>query len=405
MRRGRRGRRLTVRDLLGEALAGVAARPSRLALTTLGTVLGIAALVATLGLGQTAAGQISERFDAVAAVRVVVEATQREGPDGDVQLTQLPWDSPDRVERLAGVESAGTFAEVDVAGATVRGVPFGAIDQAISVAGASPGLFTATGARLSAGRFFDMGHDERGDAVVLLGRYAAERLGVNRVDSQPSIFIGERAFTVIGIVDSVDYRSDVLDSVVMPMGTARELYGLEAPQALEIRTQLGAAQLIGDQAPIAVEPNNPELLDVQAPPAPGSLRSDVSADVNGLFLALGGLALLVGGLGIANVTLLSVLERISEIGLRRAVGAGRLHVAGQFLIESGIVGFIGGLVGSAIGVLATIGVSVVRDWTPLLDNRIALAAPLLGGLIGLLAGTYPAWRASAVEPIAALRTS
>ncbi|WP_203454414.1 ABC transporter permease [Jiangella aurantiaca] len=400
----RRGRRMTLRDLFSEALAGVAARPSRLALTTLGTVLGIAALVATIGLGQTAAGQISDRFDAVAATRVTVEPGETDGPDGEVALTQLPWDAPQRLERLAGVASAGTFATVDVGGDPVRGVPYGTQEQTVPVAAASPGLFDALGARLSGGRVFDEGHDERGDAVVVLGRYAADRLGINRVDSQPSIFIGDRAFTVIGILDAVDYRSELQDSVIMPMTTARELYGLEAPEVLEVRTELGAAQLIGRQAPIAVDPNNPDLLDVTAPPPPGSLRDNVSADVNGLFLALGGLALLVGGLGIANVTLLSVLERVSEIGLRRAVGAGRSHVAGQFLVESGIVGFLGGLIGSTVGVLATVGVSVVRDWTPLLDIRLALVAPLLGGAIGLVAGAYPAWRASAVEPITALRS-
>ena len=396
--------RMTLRDLLGEALAGVAARPSRLALTTLGTVLGIAALVATVGLGQTAAGQITDRFDAIAATRVTVEAGATEGPDGEVALTQLPWDAPERIARLAGVDAVGTFANVNVGTAPVRGVPYGTLEQTVPVAAASPGLFDSLGATLSSGRFFDAGHGERADPVVVLGQYAAERLGVNRVDSQPSIFLGSRAFTVIGILAAVDYRAEVQDSVIMPMGTAQELYALEAPDVLEIRTELGAAQLIGRQAPIAVDPNNPDLLDVNAPPAPGSLRDSVSADVNGLFLALGGLALLVGGLGIANVTLLSVLERVSEIGLRRAVGAGRLHVAGQFLIESGIVGFLGGLIGSTIGVLATIGVSLARDWTPLLDTRLALVAPLLGGLIGLLAGSYPAWRASAVEPIAALRS-
>lgn len=400
----RRGRRMTLRDLMSEALAGVAARPSRLALTTLGTVLGIAALVATIGLGQTAAGQISDRFDAVAATRVTVEPGETEGPDGDVALTVLPWDAPARMERLTGVSSAGIFAAVDVAGEPVRGVPYGTLEQTVPVAAASAGLFEALGARLSGGRVFDEGHDTRADAVVVLGRYAAERLGINRVDSQPSIFIGDRAFTVIGILDGVDYRSELLDSVIMPMTTAQELYGLEAPEVLEVRTELGAAQLIGRQAPIAVDPNNPDLLDVSAPPRPGSLRDNVSGDVNGLFLALGGLALLVGGLGIANVTLLSVLERVSEIGLRRAVGAGRSHVAGQFLVESGLVGFLGGLIGSTVGVLATVGVSVVRDWTPLLDIRLALVAPLLGAAIGLVAGAYPAWRASAVEPITALRS-
>jgi putative ABC transport system permease protein len=154
---------------------------------------------------------------------------------------------------------------------------------------------------------------------------------------------------------------------------------------------------------VAVSPNSPELVQVNAPPRPGELRRDVVGDVNALFLLLGAVALLVGGLGIANVTLLSVLERISEIGLRRAIGATRVHIASQFLVESVIVGLLGGLVGTAVGVLTTIGVSIFREWTPLLDPRLAIAAPLLGALIGLLAGTYPAWRAASIEPIAALR--
>ncbi|PSK92403.1 putative ABC transport system permease protein [Haloactinopolyspora alba] len=399
---------MSVRDLCGEAVAGVATRPSRLALTTLGTVLGIAALVATLGLGQTAAGQISERFDAVAATRVVIEPAEREGPDGQVDATELPWDAPERLGRLAGVDSAGTYAAVDVGGASVVGLPVtaatGTLENVVPVAAASPGLFAAVGASLRTGRLYDSGHDERADRVVVLGKYAAERLGVNRVDSQPSVFIGNRAFTVVGIIDSVDHRSGILDAVVMPMGTARETYGLEAPEAVEIRTALGAAQQVGGQARLAVSPNDPDLLAADVPPPPGSLGDNVSADVNGLFLALGGLSLLVGGLGIANVTLLSVMERVSEIGLRRAVGAGRTHVAGQFLVESGLVGLIGGLIGAAAGVLTTVGVSVVRDWTPLLDTRLAVAAPLLGAVIGLVAGTYPAWRASTIEPIAALRS-
>lgn len=407
-RRERRTVRLSARDLLGEAVAGVAARPSRLVLTTLGTVLGIAALVATLGLGQTASGQISGRFDAVAATRVVIEPGEREGPDGTVRSTQLPWDAPDRILRLAGVESAGTYAEVDVDDVPAVSLPVasgaGSAGSVLPVAGASPGLFTAVGAELDNGRVFDAGHDERADAVVVLGRYAAERLGISRVGSQPSVFIGNRAFTVIGIVDSVDHRAEILDAIIMPMGTARAVYDLPAPDTVEVRTVIGAAQQVGEQAALAVEPNDPDLLAVDVPPRPGSLADTVSADVNGLFLALGGLSLLVGGLGIANVTLLSVLERVSEIGLRRAVGAGRGHVAGQFLVESGLIGLIGGLVGAAIGVLTTIGVSVLREWTPLLDIRLAVASPLLGAMIGLVAGTYPAWRASRTEPIAALRS-
>jgi putative ABC transport system permease protein len=401
--------RFAVRDLFEEALAGVAARPARLILLTLGTVLGIAALVATVGIGQTAAGQITQRFDEATATRVVVEAREGEGPgeEGAVALSRLPWDAPQRLVRLNGVAAAGTYAQVDVGEATVTGLPVadpaGTATQPVPIAAGSPGLFEAVRAQLRTGRLYDAGHDERGDPVVVLGRYAAERLGIERIDSQPSIFIGDRPFTVIGIVESVGARAELLDSAVMPVGTARAVYGLTALQAVEIRTELGAAQLVARQAPIAISPNDPELLDVNAPPRPGQLRRDVVGDVNALFLVLGGVALLVGGLGIANVTLLSVLERISEIGLRRAVGATRLHIAGQFLLESGIVGLLGGLIGATVGVLATVGVSAFRDWTPLLDMRLAIGAPLLGALIGLLAGTYPAWRAAAIEPIAALR--
>lgn len=404
-----RPRRMYLRDLLDEALAGVAARPARLALLTLGTVLGIAALVSTVGIGQTAAGQITQRFDEAVATRVTVEVRERPDPEGEqVALAQLPWDAPERLTRLNGVVAAGTYARVDTGGQQLSGLPVddpaGSARQDVPVAAASPGLFAAVQATLRAGRFFDAGHDQRGDPVVLLGRHAAERLGVNRVDTQPAIFIGDQPFTVIGIVESVGARAEVLDSVVMPVGTARARYGLTALEVVEIRTDLGAAQLVARQAPVAIDPNYPELLQVNAPPRPGELRRDVIGDVNVLFLVLGGVALLVGGLGIANVTLLSVLERISEIGLRRAVGATRWHIAGQFLLESVMVGLLGGLIGTAAGVLTTVGVSAFQDWTPLLDPRLAAVAPALGALIGLLAGTYPAWRAAAVEPIAALRT-
>ena len=179
----------------------------------------------------------------------------------------------------------------------------------------------------------------------------------------------------------------------------------QSPAELEIRTAVGAAQLIARQAPVAIDPNEPTALQVDAPPAPGQVRRDVEADVNALFLLLGGVALLVGGLGIANVTLLSVLERISEIGLRRALGAARRHIAAQFLVESVVVGFLGGLLGTTAGVLLTVSVSAARDWTPLLDIRLVVMAPLLGAVIGLAAGTYPAWKASAIEPIDALRGS
>ncbi len=210
---------------------------------------------------------------------------------------------------------------------------------------------------------------------------------------------------MIGILDSVSGKAELLDSVIMPNGTAKQAFDLKAPDSLEIRTAVGAAQLIAKQAPVAIDPNQPSAIKVDAPPQQGGVRKDVESNLNALFLLLGAVALLVGGLGIANVTLLSVLERVSEIGLRRALGAARRHVAGQFLVESVIVGFLGGLLGTAVGVLLTVGVSCMRDWTPILDSKLTFGAPLLGALIGLIAGTYPAWKASAIQPITALRGS
>lgn len=394
------------RDLAMESVAGIAARPSRLLLTTLGTIVGVAALVATIGVGQTAAGQIDDRFDANQATRVVVEPGSRETSDGETDRIRLPWDAADRVSRLAGVVAAGVFAEVDVGGATISGLQVrGAQPLDLPVHAASPGLFEAVGATLSSGRFYDTGHEARSDGVILLGRYAAERLGLTSADAQPAVFIGDRAYTVVGILDETTARTELLDAVIMPVGTAQETYGLAAPGAVDVRTDLGAAQQVGEQAAVAVAPNTPDLLDVQVPPKPGSMRDAVTGDVNVLFLALGALAMIVGGLGIANVTLLSVMERTGEIGLRRSLGARRAHIAGQFVTESAVIGFLGGLSGAAVGVMATVGVAVWRDWTPLLDSRISFAAPLLGAVIGVLAGAYPAWRASTVEPVEALRVA
>lgn len=401
--------RLLIRDLIAEAVAGMLARPGRTVLTILGTVLGVAALVATLGLAKTAGNQIVTRFDALAATSVSV-SNRTEGfffsPSRE-DVSVIPWDAEDRITRLNGVVAAGTMTLVDTEGELVSSVPIndplGQTRYAVDVIAASPGLFDAVIADLGTGRFFDSGHDLRREPVAILGPAAAARLNINRVDQQPAIFIGDNTLAVMGILDDVARETSLLQSIIIPNGTARELFGTGAPAEVHIRTEVGAAYLIGEQAPIALSPNEPEKLRVRVPPEPRAVRSGVESDVNTLFLVLGGVALLVGAIGIANVTLVSVLERVGEIGLRRAVGAARRHIASQFLVESAAMGFVGGVIGASAGVLVVVAVSANRQWTPVLDVQVPLLAPFAGAIVGLVAGLYPSWRASRLEPVDALR--
>jgi len=396
---------LGIRDLFNEALSGMLARPGRTVLTILGTVLGVAALVATLGLAKTAGNQIVTRFDALAATSVSVE--NRDEGYGDTAISVIPWDAEERLTRLNGVVAAGTLSPVSTQGALVRSVPIndplGQSEFAIDVYATSPGLLDAVAGRLATGRYFDEGHSERHDPVAVLGPGAARRLNIGRVDQQPALFVGDTTLVVIGVIDDVAREASLLDAILIPDGTARELFDLQAPAEVHIRTELGAAQLIGSQAALALAPNQPERLTVRVPPEPGAVKSAVESDVNTLFLVLGGVSLLVGAIGIANVTLVSVLERIGEIGLRRAVGAARRHIAVQFLVESATMGFVGGIIGASAGVLVIVVVSAGREWTPVLDLAVPLLAPFAGAVIGLVAGLYPSWRASMLEPVEALR--
>ncbi|HYF25576.1 MAG TPA: ABC transporter permease [Baekduia sp.] len=395
---------MTPRDLVAESVAGLLARPARVGLTVLGTVIGVGALVATLGLSKTAGNQIVGRFDALAATDVVVTPAARAGGSS---ARVIPWDAEARLRRLNGVVAAGTLGDVDLRGELVRSVPVndplvaGAVQ--LPMKAASPGLFQAVRAQVSAGRLFDRGHSQRADRVLVLGRNAARRLGVDRLDQQPAVFVGDRLFSVIGLVDEVARQPSLLGSAVMPQGTARREFGLAAPRLAQVETAIGAVELIGRQAPVALSPSNPRLLRVAAPPDPRQLRGEVQEDLNALFLLLGGVSLLVGAIGIANVTLVSVLERVGEIGLRRALGASRRHIAAQFLLESTAMGLAGGVIGASAGTLVIVAVSAGNTWTPVLDPWVPLGAPLLGAVIGLLSGTYPSLRAAALEPIEALR--
>jgi hypothetical protein len=400
--------RLRVADLFDETLAGVFARPGRAALTTAGTVIGLASLVATLGISRTAGNQIVERFDELQATQVSVRVRSSGGDqERSGGGTALPWDVERRLDSLNGVVAAGAVADVANPGG-VRTVPVidpsAVVERTVPVVAASSGFLDAVRGHISSGRWFDDGHVARSDRVVVIGADLAAQLGIRSVAAQPGLSIGEELFVVIGIVDEAPRDRGLLGSVIMSSTVAAARFDVTRPERVVIETDLGAAALIARQAPTALNPNAPETLSATAPAEPTRTRDDVQTDVNGLFLLLGLISLVVGAIGIANVTLVTVMERTGEIGLRRALGARRWHIAGQMLCESAAMGLVGGIVGASLGIVTVVGVSADRSWTPLLDPWLPFAAPPAGALVGLIAGAYPAIRAARLEPVEALRS-
>lgn len=391
-------------DLLDEAVSSILARPGRMALTVLGIVIGLTALVATLGLSRTASNRIISQFDELAATEILI--TPHAGAPAGVTPV-MPWDAGSRLQRLHGVVAAGTLSEVNVGDALVSASPVTDPQQQtafkLTVQAASPALLTAVRAVLASGRLPDAGHSVRGDRVAVLGPEAAKRLQIFNVAQLPAITIGDQLYLVIGILRSVARQPELLGAVILPEGTAKRDFGLAAPGAVLIETRIGATSLIARQAPWALRPDDPTTLKVEFPPEPQRVRDAVQSDLNIMLLLLGGLSLLVGAIGIGNITLVAVLERTAEIGLRRAIGATRNHIAAQFLCESATLGILGGIVGASCGVLIVVAVAAYQLWTPVLDPAAPLLAPLIGGAIGLVAGAYPAIRAAHLEPVEAFR--
>jgi len=395
-------------DLVAEATSEVSARPVRLLASVIGTVLGVSALIATIGLSQTSAHQIAEQFDSRAGTHALVAPATVAGPSGtQVPLTTLRWDAATQISRISGVEQAALLSQLALGERVVSAVsvddPSAPQIQQPRVYAASPDIVLAAGASMVAGRMFDSGHDHRADRVAVVSARAAARLGVADIASQPSVFIGDTAYAVIGIYDNARNDGELQDAVIVPNATGRVDFGLGSPDEVLVQLAPHSGPILSAQGPLALSPNEPDTIVVSAPGGVSDLQSDVQSDLSVVFIVLSIVVLLAGGFGIANVTMLSVLERTPEIGLRRAVGATPRQIAAQFFAESVITGVLGGLIGSALGVLAIEIVAAAHHWSAVTNPGLAVAGVVLGAVVALVACALPARRAARIEPVDALR--
>ncbi|HEY3955788.1 MAG TPA: ABC transporter permease [Streptosporangiaceae bacterium] len=410
--------RLSPRDTAAEAIAGIVQRPGRSGLTMLGTVLGVGAFVAVLGLTATGAGQISHAFTVLEDTTVTVADN---GPANDVAAPGtnpaigFPADADATAKHINGVAAAGVWWPVALPEGTSFSASLalsGATSQTVNLLAASPGAMKAMDLAMAAGSPLTTYENDTAQHVAMLDSGTAATLGISpaRLASHPAVFVNGIAYTVVGVYRSAQ-RVASGSAMLIPQNTALADYGNPPPgigtqeeAQMIIATRTGAAQAVARQIAAAELPADPHRLVVTAPPSPTSLQGEVNGDLAGLFLILALISLLIGAVGIANTTLVAVLERTGEIGVRRAVGARPRHIAAQFLAESTALGTLGGLIGTCAGVGIVVIFAAAKDWTAVLNPYYTLPAPLIGSVVGLLAGAYPALRAARTSPLEALRT-
>lgn len=394
-------------DLVDDVATELATRPARSVLTGLGTVLGVGFLVAVLGLTATARAQIDERFNEQTASRVTVKQDDRSDPTV-AGVPAFPADAVSRLTAIQGVTNAAVHWSLPAV-QVYRDLAPGAEPVSVPVAAVTPTAFDTAAAVIVQGRAFDGYAEGSAARVAMLGASAARSLQIADVSAGPAILLDGIPFTVVGIIGGTGSDPELLTEVVVPAGTARAVWGepvgKDQQTSAWVNVDRGAARVVAGQVAYALNPANPDRFEVVAPPGPETLRAVVGDDLQSAFAALAGLCLLAGVVSIANATYVSVLERRSEIGLRRALGARQHHIAFLFLLEATVIGLVGGLVGGLGGLTAVVVTSIARDWTAVMPTGVLVLGPLLGAATGLAAGLIPAIRAARTEPITALRSA
>lgn len=392
--------RLRPADVLRVGAIGLRTRRLRTALSTVGVAIGIAAMVGVLGLSASSQEDLARQIRALGTNLLQVQAGEGFGRgSGTLPDTAVPM-----VSRIGAVTDVSSLSTVE--GATVRRTDLVSegITGGISVFAADVGLLDALRAELVDGRWLDEATSTYPAAV--LGSTAAGQLGVTSVADGQRVHIAGEWYAVIGILAPVDL-AEGLDRAVIVGTEAAETHIVGddlAPETLYVRTTDSGIDAVRGVLPNTVNPETPEEVEVSRPSDALAAQEAANTAFTSLFLGLGAVALLVGGIGIANVMVIAVIERRSEIGLRRALGATRAHIRRQFLTEALLLALAGGLAGVVIGAGVTALYAGYRGWA-IVVPPVAIAGGLAAALIiGAIAGLYPAGRAARLAPTEALRS-
>jgi putative ABC transport system permease protein len=389
--------RVTGADVLRVGSIGLRTRKLRAGLSALGIAIGIAVIVAVLGISQSSQAELIAQLDRLGTNLLRVQSGEGFGRGN----TDLPATVEQQIRNIGPVDSVSSVADVD---ATVlrSGLADPNTTGGLSVKAARTDLLAALGGTVARGSFLTEATDDY--PVAVLGSVAAERLGIVEVDGRTAVHIGGRDYLVVGILDTLPLAPDIDRAALIGYAAAATYLGTDdAPTTAYVRADPDVVDAVSSVLHAQVNPATPENVDVTRPSDALAARAAAKGAFTSLFLGLGAVALLVGGIGIANVMVISVLERRDEIGLRRALGATRGHVRAQFLSESLLLSLVGGVAGVLIGVGVTFGYTATQDQPavlPLTGVAVGVGAALL---IGAVAGLYPAGRAARLSPTEALR--
>ena len=390
-----------MRDVAAEAALALLGRPGRAAATALSVVVGLAAFVTASGLTATARASVNERFAEFSAAEVTLaDSTPNATSPAFGPAPRLRWPA---FRACAGTESCGRSRRARRPRRPCSGRSYRARRTASTWWRQRRGC-SADGASYKYGSGFNAADDRVHGNVVVLGPTAASELGVRALDGQESIVLDGVPFTVVGELKAVQSEPTLLTDAIVPDVTAQRLWGLpRSGSQLDISVDPAAALEVEHEVPLMLHPEDPTRLQAITAVQPPILQAAVTGDLTALLTVVTLAALAISIAGIAVTMYSSISERAFEVGLRRALGATRLQIAGQFVVESLLIGAGGAIVGIALGVCAVVAISQTHGWLPVLDVGALALAPLLGATVGGLAGLLPAIRAGRLDPAEALR--